>query len=455
VASAKLFILPTAVFVVAVGAVVVVGLVRGTPVHPLPAPTQPVTTGSVGVLLVLAAFANGCSALTGVEAIANATPSFRRPRQARARRSEATLGLVLGVLLIGLAVVVQRFDARPVAGRSLLSLVTEGSLGTGVLYTVVQLATMLLLALAANTSFGGLPVLAARLSADGYLPHLFGLRADRLVHRYGVGVLAVLAAGLLLFSRGQVDLLVPLFAVGVFVGFFLCQVGMVRHWRGERGRGWRWRATVNGTGAALTAVAALVITITKFPHGAWLIVVMIPVLVLLFTRVRAAYRRIGDQLGVGSLPARPRRRDTVVVVPVVAITRLASELLSTALGMGHRVVAVHVAYPDETAAARAMVRDWTEWRPEIPLVLLESPRRELGPPLVGYVRGLPEERVIVLIGEVQPGRLWERMLKNRRGTIVARRLSRSTDAVVCRYRMPLRTAAPEPDGAPAATAAAP
>ena len=276
---------------------------------------------------------------------------------------------------------VQRFDARPVDGRSLLSLVTQGSLGTGVPYVIVQLATVVLLALAANTSFGGLPVLAAKLSADGYPPHLFGLRADRLVHRYGVGVLAVLAAGLLLFSQGQVDLLVPLFAVGVFVGFFLCQVGMVRHWRGERGRGWRWRATVNGTGAVLTAIAALVITITKFPHGAWLIVLMIPLLVLLFTRIHAAYGRIGGQLGIGSLPARPRKRDTVVVVPVVAITRLASELLSTALGMGHRVIAVHVSYPDETAAARRMVADWTTWRPEIQLVLLESPRRELGGPL--------------------------------------------------------------------------
>jgi amino acid transporter len=315
--------------------------------------------------LVLAAFANGCSALTGVEAIANATPSFRKPRQARARRAEATLGLVLGVLLIGLAVVVQRFGVRPVEGRSLLSLVTEGSLGTGAPYVIVQLATMVLLALAANTSFGGLPVLFAKLSADGFLPHLFGLRADRLVHRYGVGVLAVLAAGLLLFSRGQVDVLVPLFAVGVFVGFFLCQVGMVRHWRAEHGPGWRSRAAVDGTGAALTAVAAVVITVTKFPHGAWLIVLMIPLLVLLFTRVHAAYRRIDEQLGIGQLPDRPHRVDTVVVVPVVAITRLASELLSTALGMGHKVIAVHVVYPDETLAARRMAEDWPAGAPKL------------------------------------------------------------------------------------------
>jgi amino acid transporter len=437
VASAKLFIVPTAVFVASVAAVIVVGLLRGAPIHPLPAPSQPATVGSVGVALVLAAFANGCSALTGVEAIANATPSFRRPRPARARRAEAGLGLVLGLLLLGMAALIERFDAHPVDGRTLLSLVTEGSLGNGAAYVVVQLATVLLLALAANTSFGGLPVLAARLASDGFLPHLFGLRADRLVHRYGVLVLAVLAAGLLVFSEGSVNVLVPLFAVGVFVGFFLCQVGMVRHWRAERGRGWRGRIAVNGLGAVLTAVAASVITVTKFAHGAWLIVLVVPALVVLFARVHAAYDRIGRQLGVGTLPPAPHELDTLVVVPIVAITRLASELLSTALGMGHRVVAVHVAYPGEFEAARAMETQWLSWRPDIPLTVLAAEHRELGAPLARFVHDADAERVIVLIGEVQPTRWWERVLKNHRGAVVARRLSHGTDAVVCRLRMPL------------------
>jgi amino acid transporter len=437
VASARLFILPTAVFVLAIATVIVIGLLSGAPLHPLPTPTQPATMGSVGVLLVLAAFANGCSALTGVEAIANATPAFQRPRQLRARHAEAALGLILGLLLIGLAVVVQRFTILPVPGRSLLSLVTEGSLGTGWPYLTVQLVTMLLLALAANTSFGGLPVLAARLASDAFLPHLFGLRADRLVHRYGVVVLAVLAGGLLLFSKGRIEVLVPLFAVGVFIGFFLCQIGMVSHWRRHHGPAWRARASINALGALVTAIAALVITVTKFTHGAWLIMLTIPVLVALFSRVHAAYDRIGAQLGVGSLPARPHHLHSIVVVPVVAITRLTSELLSVARAMGREVVAVHVTYPDEMPAARAMASDWITWRPEVPLVLLESPRRELGPPLARYVRELHADQVVVLIGEVQPQRRWERLLKNQRGAVVARHLSRTSNAVVCRYRMPL------------------
>jgi amino acid transporter len=434
VVGAKAFALPAAVFVASVLVVIVVGLFRPEVTAP---GSQPATVGGVGVLLVLAAFGNGCSALTGVEAIANATPSFRTPRRLRARRAEAGLGLVLGVLLIGLAVLIQRFDVRPVAGRTILSLVTEGSVGDGWLYVVIQLSTVLLLALAANTSFGGLPVLAAKLARDDYLPHVFGLRADRLVHRHGVLVLAVLSGALLIGTGGQVDVLVPLFAIGVFVGFALAQIGMVRHWRAERGRGWLPRAVLNGFGAVLTVAALIDVTASKFLEGAWLIVLVIPVFVVLFSVVKRAYDRIGRDIGVGTLPARPRRTSSVVVVPVVAITKLTAECLSTALSMGDRVVAVHVTFDDELDKAQRFQADWQEWRPEVPLVLLDSKHRVLGPPVARYVRSLTDEHVVVLIGEIEPVALWERMLRNRRGAVVARCVGRHTSAVVCRLRFRL------------------
>ncbi|KAA2263487.1 APC family permease [Solihabitans fulvus] len=435
--SAKLFAVPAAIFVASVLAVIVVGLVRGAPLHALPETTQPVGVGSVGLLLVLAAFGNGCSALTGIEAIANATPSFRAPRRARARRAEAWLGLLLGVLLIGLAVLIQKFDIRPVDGRSVLSLITEGSFGNGAVYLVVQLATVLLLALAANTSFGGLPVLAAKLARDGYLPHVFGLRADRMVHRHGVLVLAVLAGVLLAVTRGRVDVLVPLFAIGVFVGFALAQVGMVRHWLAERGRNWLGRALLNGFGALLTVAALVDVTASKFLAGAWLIVLVIPVLVLLLMAVRRAYNRIGELIGVGAVPDRPRRTGCVVVVPVVGITRLTSESLSAALSMGDTVIAVHVSFDDEQEQARRLQREWEEWQPDVPLVLLDSAHRVLGPPVAAYVRSLTDERVVVLIGEIEQARPWQRLLGNRRGAVVARHVGRTTSAVVCRLRFRL------------------
>jgi amino acid permease-like protein len=437
--------------------IVVVGLARGGPLVPLPAAEPVITPQTVGILLVLAAFANGCSALTGVEAIANATPSFRAPRPVRARRAEAGLGLVLGTLLIGLAALVELFDVGPVEGRTLLSLLAEAAIGTGVLYVVVQLATVVLLGLAANTSFGGLPVLAARLAADGALPHVFGLRGDRQVYRASIVVLAVLSGALLLFSAGQVAVLVPLFAIGVFVGFALCQAGMLRHWWTLRGPRRRARAALNLLGAILTGAAAVILAAEKFAAGAWLIVLVIPVFVLLFDSVRRSYARIGRVLEVAGCPPPPRSTASVVVMPVVGISRLAEESLSVALSMGPRVVAVHVVLGDESAdraAATALRERWQEWLPEVPLDLLTAidhqgmPSRVLGPAIARYARSLAEtsrERVLLLVGEVAPDHWWQRVLFNRRGAAVASYAERHTDAVVCRLRFRLL---PRPEHAP-------
>lgn len=458
VAGGRLFAVPALVFVASLVVLIVVGLVRGAPLAPLPPTDAVALPQTVGILLILAAFANGCSALTGVEAIANATPSFRSPRRVRARRAEAGLGIVLGALLIGLAVLIERFGAGPVEGRTLLSVLAEGSIGTGWMYYVVQFATVLLLALAANTSFGGLPVLAARLAADGALPHVFGLRGDRQVYRASIVVLTVLAGALLLASGGQVTVLVPLFAIGVFVGFALCQAGMLRHWWLERGPRWRPRASLTLLGTVLTGAAAIVLVAEKFAEGAWLVVLVIPLLVLLFNGVRRAYARIGRVLEIDVCPRRPRTDASVVVVPVAGISRLTEEVLSAALSMGDRVVALHVVMggeADDRAAAADLQRRWQEWRPDVSLVLLAGvdengrPSRVLGPAVSRYLRGLAEpgsERVLVLIGEVAPDHWWEWVLFNRRGVVVARHAGRTTGAVVCRLRFRLLPRPTRPSG---------
>jgi len=439
-AGGQAFAPPAAVFVGALVVLIVVGLVRGHPVHPLPPPSQASVTASVGVLLVLAAFANGCAALTGIEAIANATPSFRQPRARRARLAELGLGVTLGTLLIGLALLIQQFDVRPTDGRTVLSLLAEGSIGSGFGYLVVQFATVVLLMLAANTSYGGMPVLLARLARDGALPHIFGLRADRQVYRSGLAVLTALAGGLLLFSGGEVNVLVPMFAVGVFIGFALCQAGMVVHWWTTRGTRWWLRLVINAIGAVLTTIAAVVIIAEKFVEGAWLIVLVVPLLVALFAGVQRAYQRIGAELGVDVQPANPRAAPAVIVVPIVSITRLAERTLSAALSMGDQVIAVHVVFgtePDEVAATREFEQRWSQWQPDARLVLLDSAHRVLGPPIARFVRSLKEEHVIVLIGEVEPEHWWERPLFNRRGGTVARYVGRHTDAVICRLRFRL------------------
>ncbi|MBM7170321.1 APC family permease [Streptomyces sp. G44] len=445
--SAKAFLAPTAVFVLAILTLIAVGLFRSGPVSTEAAQGHASVVAdnatTVGALLLLKAFASGCSALTGVEAIANAVPSFRAPRARRAQHAEIALGAVLGVMLIGLAVLISRFHLQPVDGVTVLAQLADASLGHNWAFYVVQFATTTLLALSANTSFGGLPVLLKLLARDNYLPHVFALKADRQVHRHGVLTLAAVSAALLVLSGGDTNTLVPLFAIGVFVGFTLAQTGMVVHWRRERGPRWRGKAALNGFGALLTGVSAIVVTATKFHDGAWLIVVALPLLVAAFETVHRAYTAIGERLGLGRVPDCPHRDRSLVVVPVSSLSRLTSEALTAAVSLGDEVRAVTVCHadPEDRAAADALERDWALWDPGVPLVRLPSERRTLGRPVAAYVRHVetasPGTRVTVLIPEVEPARAWQRLLQNQRGAVVAHAVRKDTDAAVCRLRLRL------------------
>ncbi|MFE6838531.1 APC family permease [Streptomyces sp. NPDC057705] len=435
--SAKAFLVPTAVFVGSILAMVVVGLFRDGPVSTASAAGHASALGegatAVGALLLLKAFAAGCSALTGVEAVANAVPSFRAPAARRAQRTEVALGALLGVMLIGLSVLIGRFHLQPVEGVTVLAQLADASFGHSLAFYVVQFATMVLLALAASTSYGGLPVLMSLLARDNHLPHVFALKADRQVHRHGVVWLALVSGVLLVLSGGDTNTLVPLFAIGVFVGFTICQVGMVRHWYGERPEGWQTKAVLNGFGALLTGVSATVVTATRFTEGAWLIV-------LAFEKVHRAYTEIGERLELGRIPQAPRRSRSLVVVPVSGLSRLTCQALTAARSLGDEVLAVTVAHPspEDRPAAEALLRDWELWKPGVRLVELSSETRSLGRPVSGFVRELarthPDAQVTVLIPETEPARLWQRMLQNQRGSVVAHAIRRDTDAVICRLR---------------------
>jgi amino acid transporter len=461
--SAKVFTVPTVAFIAAMVAVIVGGLLRAHPAVVLDRHLG-ASTEAVGILLVLKAFASGCSALTGVEAIANAVPQFRTPRARRAQRTEVWLGILLGGMLIGLGVLIHKFSVVPHSATTVLAQLTEASLGHNFFFYAIQLITTVLLALAANTSFGGLPVLMALLARDHFLPHMFALRADRQVHRYGVVVLALAAAALLVAAKGNTQALVPLFAVGVFVGFTLSQFGMVRHWRGERSGGWRLRAAVNGVGAVLTLATTVIELVSKFTEGAWLIVLVIPLLVLLFSRVSRNYARIGALLALGQTPEPPARMSALVVVPVASISRLTAAGISAALSLGDEVVAVTVAFtdPEETAADVSFRARWEEWHPQVPLITLHTDRRSIARPIVKYLSQLEQDdkyhRLVVLIPEVQPPRFWDWVLFNQRGALLDRAIRRGTASVVLcrlRYRLEQFEHRPSAPAAPAVPAASP
>jgi len=458
--SAKVFTIPTVLFIVAMAAVIFGGLVRTNPAVALNHQIGP-STEAVGILLILRAFASGCSALTGVEAIANAVPEFRKPRAHRAQHTEVWLGILLGAMLIGLGILIRKFHVVPQASTTVLAQLTEASLGHNLAFYAVQLITLVLLALAANTSFGGLPVLTALLARDNFLPHMFALRADRQVHRYGVAVLAVFAAALLVASSGDTQALVPLFAVGVFIGFTLSQLGMVKHWHTQRTPGWKMRAAINGFGALLTALTTLIELVSKFTEGAWLIVLVIPVLVLMFDRVHATYARIGALLGLGHTPEPPAKHKSLVVVPVSEISRLTAAGISTALSIGDQVTAVNVRFtdPDDQAAEDLFRQRWEQWHPNVPLVTLTTAHRSIAKPIVKYLCDVeekhPQRKVVVLIPEVQPRRFWDYLLFNQRGVILDWAIRRGTaNVVLCRLRYRLQQLAPH-DTCPGPAAARP
>jgi amino acid transporter len=454
--SARVFTVPTLAFVVSMAIVILAGAARSHPAVAL-GHTLPSTTEVVGTLLILKAFASGCSALTGVEAIANSVPQFRKPRARHAQHTEMWLGVLLGVMLLGLGALIHRWDVVPQSGTTVLAQLTEGAVGKNALFYIIQLITLVLLSLAANTSFGGLPVLAGLLAHDNFLPHVFGLRADRRVFRYGVGVLAVAAALLLIASRGDTQALVPLFAVGVFIGFTLSQVGMVRHWYLQRSSGWVSRAWINGIGAVLTFAATVIELGSKFLEGAWVVAIVIPLLVFMFLWIQRTYRGIGLQLGIGETPPRPVKKASLVVVPVAGLNRLTAEGISAALSLGDDVIALTVVFTDsdEEQPTDVSFRDqWNTWRPEVPLITLRSAHRSIARPIVHYLQAVEAEdkyhRLVVLIPEVQPGRPWQWVFHNQRGLILDRAIRHGTSNVVmCRLRFRLGTLAADQAGASA------
>ncbi|WP_326625184.1 MULTISPECIES: amino acid permease [unclassified Streptomyces] len=349
------------------------------------------------------------------------------------------IAALLGLMLIGLAVLIRRDHVAPRGGVTVLAQLTAGSYGTGWPYYTTNLIVTLALAFAANTSFGGLPVLMSLLAKDHRLPHLFGLRRERPVYRWGVVALALLAALLLIAVNADTHRMIPLFAIGVFIGFTISQVGLVRHWARERPSGWVRRAVLNGVGAILTTVAGIVLLTTKFLEGAWVVVAAVPLLMLLFARIQRYYTAVGRELGLGEVPPPVRVTDSLVIVPVGEVSKLTQHALTAARSLGHEVVAVAV--HGDPAKARALEESWDRWDPGVRLDVIDSPQRSLVQPIVDYVRRAAEggRQIAVLIPEVEPLHRRYQILQNQRGLLLAAALRARTDVVVCvvPYRLSL------------------
>ncbi len=450
--TARAFLLPTMLFIVGLLAIIAIGLIHPLALNaPQPGHSLVPTHGleTLGVLLVLKAFSAGCSALTGVEAIANGVPLFKEPRVVRAKRTEMLLGVILGVMLLGLAVLARRWHIGPRSNQTVLSQIMAEAVGHHWAYYIVSLTITVVLALAANTSFGGLPILASLLARDNYLPHLFSLRGDRQVFGNGIWVLAGLSAVLLVAVGGNTNELIPLFAIGVFTGFTLSQSGLVVHWWRTRSPGWVRRASINGTGAVVTGLATIIFLVSKFTEGAWVVVLAVPGFVVLFVRIHAYYQRAGVELGVGTVSERPEGKRTLVIVPVINVSRLTRHAICEALSLGQEVVAVSVVIDqgDDGQDQESLQRAWERWDPGVPLKILHTEYASVVRPIVAFIddaRRRSDQQIVVLIPVVVPTHFRYRILHNQIDRVLSRALRDRTDLVVARVAMPL---APPPGAA--------
>ena len=424
--SGNIFAIPTYLFVgLALSIVAIAGsrIVFGTAVPVAPEPSAvPLGTQAIGVLLLLKAFAGGSVALTGVEAIANGVPAFKPPEAKNAANTMTVMAVLLGVLFVGLTIVAIGFGLRPTeeGGPSVVALAARSAFGDGSpLAALFAASTALILFLAANTSFNAFPRLAAILAEDGYMPRQFAFRGDRLAYSWGIALLAAVAFGLLWAFKGDTHALIPLYSVGVFLCFTLSQIGMVRHWRRVREAGWQWRLAINAGGAVLTAVVLTIVVGEKFRDGAYLVVILVPVLVAMMLFIERQYARSRQELRVRpDLVVPPPMREERAVVPIPGLDRASVQAVNVARAVSRDVRAVYISDdPDEAAELR---RAFERQVPGVPLVVVESPYRALAGPLLAYLDVLDmawppdkaEPITFVVIPEYVAKSWWERLLYN-------------------------------------------
>ncbi|MGA2591920.1 MAG: APC family permease [Bryobacteraceae bacterium] len=433
--TGAIFLIPTYLFVGTLLIAIVIGFVKilTSGGHPAPVVAPPPASPAVAaasVWLLLKAFASGCTAMTGVEAVSNGVKAFREPTAENARRTLAIIIALLIVLLAGIAWLIPVYgiaatDPGQPGYQSVLSMLVAAVLGKGLFYYVTIGSILLVLALSANTAFADFPRLCKVISEDGFLPRSFGFRGRRLVYSQGVYVLAAFSALLLVLFGGVTDRLIPLFAVGAFLAFTLSQTGMVFHWKRTGGPGARRSMFVNGLGATATGITVVVVLVAKFLEGAWITLLLIPGLLLLMIAVRRQYHQVGLEVGSQSPLQLHCFSPPLVVVPVDRWSKIAQRALTFALTISPDVVALHIDSGERTSYLRQQWFGFVEdpacqlgMKPP-KLTVIPSPYRFVITPIVDYVLDLaaknPDRQIAVVIPEIVERHWYYHLLHNQRG----------------------------------------
>jgi len=421
--SGRIFAAPTYVFVVSLLALIAAGAWRafaGT-IHPVAGapPLQP-AGDTLTLLLLLTAFSNGCTAMTGVEAVSNGVPAFKPPEAKNAAATMLMMAVLSITMFTGITLLAHAYHIVPSEQETVVSQIARGVFGgRGWPYYIVQAGTMAILVLAANTAYADFPRLASILARDRYVPRQLMNQGDRLAFSNGIIGLSVFASILLVVYGGDTHSLIPLYMIGVFVSFTLSQAGMVVHWKRLGGPGWRTSAAINGFGALVTGVVLIVVAITKTREGAWIILLLIPLHVFLFRMSRRHYDEVAQQLSINGYRNGAKHRN-VVLLPMSGVHRAVLQALEYAKTLSSDVRGIYVNV--DPVALDQMRCQWQRWGNGVPLVVLESPYRSLMEPLLEYIEQVTAERpndfVTIVLPEFVPARWWHHIFHNQRALLI-------------------------------------
>ena len=418
--SGSIFMAPTYLYIVVMLGILGYALVRnflGDLPHYVP-PADFVTAPSqaLGLFLLLRAFSQGAVALTGVEAISDGVPAFKAPEWKNARTTLTWAAVIFGILFLGIAYLITTLGIVPDPSeqQTVLSQLVRHVMGNGPILVLAQVATALLLVLAANTSFADFPRLSSFLARDGFMPRSFGFRGERLAFTTGIVALAGMAIVLLVAFKASVTALIPLYTLGVFLAFTLSQAGMLLRWWRRREAGWRRGMIINGLGTATTAVVAVVVGTSNFFQGSWMVIVLVPALVALLMGIRSHYRNMEHQLHPVAEIDDDEEPDPIVIVPLARLDRPARRALAFARTISPQATAVHITNDPHTADQ--LREHWHKMGGRMELVVVESPYRALVGPLLRYMDALqtlhPTRPIVVVLAEVVPRHWWENLLHN-------------------------------------------
>ena len=427
--SSTAFVFPTYAFILGILMLIISGVYQAltgvAPIIPQESLQRQFDWTMLG--LILRAFANGCSSMTGVEAISNGVPMFKKPEVKNAQVTTYLMSGLLGLMFLGITFLLMHYHINTLAEVTALSQLAEITLGRGWIYYYIQITTMLILYLAANTSFNGLPPLLSILAKDGYMPRYLGARGERLNFSNGIILLTIIAAILIVLYQGNIEHLISLYAIGVFLSFTIAQAGMVVHWHREKTSGWLPRAMLNAFGAIVTGIIVLIIGFTKFIYGAWLVVIFIPFMVKTFKQIKSHYMDMAEQLHLPvselnpDIEANLKIGKNIVIMPIASPTLLVAETMKYAKSISTDILVINVV-TDEATGQKNQAK-WQNWNPGVELITIYSPYRMVNRPILNFINEVaskknPEDFITVLIPEFETKKWWHRVLHNQTGFIL-------------------------------------